>query len=134
MATEKNNTKTKKADAAFAIFASHLPKRETMKKREFRAMVVEDMAKQLGITNKGTLGMYFAWSDQVITGRKAKVYSRGDGSRARKGSAQDAKTQKALNEAAAAFAAVGAPVKKAAKKKDDAGDAFVPTNAFGARL
>jgi len=97
MSTQK---KVKKCDQAFSIYQKHLPQKDAMKKREFRAMVVAEMSEQLGVTNKGTLGMYFAWSEQVITARPAKVYSRGDGARARKGSRLDDQAQADLNKLA----------------------------------
>jgi hypothetical protein len=34
------------------------------------------MKKELDVANAGTLGMYFAWSDQLVSGRSAKQYNR----------------------------------------------------------
>jgi len=118
--------KAKKSDIAFSIYAKHASKRETMSKKEFRTMVVAEMSETLGVTNKGTLGMYFAWSEQVITGRGAKVYSRGDGSRARKGSKQDDGTEKALNELAKAFNAASAKAVVAEDSTDEGEEAGDP--------
>lgn len=69
-------TKVKKIDQALVIFKSHLSKRETLTKKEFRNLVVADMSKQLNVTNKGTIGMYFAWADQLVSERAAKQYNR----------------------------------------------------------
>ena len=129
MSTQENTPKQKKSDIAFAIFAKHLPKRDTMKKREFRAMVIEEMSKALGVTNKGTLGGYFSWSDQVNTGRSAKVYSRGDGARARKGSQVDDKTNAELTRLSNAFA--GAATKRASKKDGSDDDTGFKPGGFG---
>lgn len=68
--------KTKKIDLAVEIFERHLPTRDTLSKRDFRAAVVADMKKELDVTNAGTLGMYFAWSDQLVSGRQSKQYNR----------------------------------------------------------
>lgn len=68
--------KTKKIDSAVQIFQRHLPTRDSMTKKEWRALVVADMKKELDVSNAGTLGMYFAWSDQLVTGRTAKQYNR----------------------------------------------------------
>lgn len=95
--------KQKKSDQAFEIYKTFLPKKEGMKKREFRALVVAEISKQLGVTNKGTLGMYFAWAEQVVTGRPAAVYSRGDGHRAAKGSKQAEDESADLNRLAFGF-------------------------------
>ena len=111
--------KTKKYEQAFAIYEKHLSKKDTMKKREFRAMVVAEMSEVLGVTNKGTLGMYYAWADQKITGRKAAVYSRGDGARAKKGTVVSEETSANLNRAANQFGAV--VLSKAARKADGFG-------------
>jgi hypothetical protein len=71
-----STTKTKKIDQAVEIFKRHLPTRVSLSKKEFRAAVVADLKKELGVTNAGTLGMYFAWSDQLVSGRTAKQYNR----------------------------------------------------------
>ena len=68
--------KTKKIDLAVEIFKRHLPTRDTLSKRDFRAAVVADMKKELDVANAGTLGMYFAWSDQLVSGRQSKQYNR----------------------------------------------------------
>ena len=68
--------KTKKIDLAVEIFKRHLPTRDTLSKRDFRAAVVADMKKELNVDSAGTLGMYFAWSDQLVSGRTAKQYNR----------------------------------------------------------
>lgn len=68
--------KTKKIDTAVQIFQRHLPARRYLTKKEFRALVVADMKKELDVTATGTLGMYFAWSDQLVSGRTAKQYNR----------------------------------------------------------
>jgi len=117
MSTQEKSAKSKKSDLAFSIFAKHLPTRDKMKKREWRAMVIKDMSETLGVTNMGTLGGYFSWSDQVITGRPCKVYSRGDGARAKKGSRVDENTQAELTRLSNAFAGAGA--KRAAKKAEN---------------
>lgn len=90
--------KVKKIDQAIEIFKRHLPKREGMAKREFRAMVVADMKKELNVTNAGTIGMYFAWSDQLVSGRAAKQYNR-TAPRAAKGSVKARKEAVASGEA-----------------------------------
>lgn len=118
MSTQENSPKAKKSDIAFSIYAANLHKKDSMKKREFRKMVIEQMSEALGVTNMGTLGGYYSWSEQVITGRPAKVYSRGDGARARKGSLVDEKTNAELTRLSNSFAA---PAKRASKK-DGAGD------------
>jgi hypothetical protein len=130
-----SSQKSKKSDQAFAIFKKHMHLRDSMKPRAFRTLVVEEMSKELGVTNKGTLGMYFAWSQQVVGGKPRTVYSRGDGARRAKGANDVQKQQDELNKL---MMGVGAK-KKAAKKQDDAEDApFVPTGfglgSFGARL
>lgn len=68
--------KTRKIDTAVDIFKNHLAKRETMAKKDFRNLVVADISKTMGITNKGTLGMYFSWADQLVSERGAKQYNR----------------------------------------------------------
>lgn len=114
--------KPKKIDGAVEIFKRHLPTRDTLSKREFRANVVADIKKELDVTSAGTLGMYFAWSDQLVTGRGPKQYIR-TAPRAPKGSVkakQSAKgaahgeaTDAELNKLVATF---GAAVKTAQKK------------------
>lgn len=91
--------KTKKIDLAVQVFTRHLPTRDTMTKREWRALVVADMKTELGVTNAGTLGMYFAWSDQLVTGRGAKQYNR-TAPRAPKGSVKAKKAAVASGETA----------------------------------
>lgn len=96
---EPKAVKTKKIDQAVEIFKSHLDKRETLSKKEFRNLVVADMQKQLGVTNKGTLGMYFAWSDQLVSGRGAKQYNRTAPRRAKGANvARDAKDENGKTE------------------------------------
>lgn len=68
--------KVKKSDQAFQIFRFHLPKRDTMTPKQFRAGVVAEMKKKMGVTNAGTLGMYFSWADKYVTGRPKKQYNR----------------------------------------------------------
>lgn len=127
MSTEK---KTKKSVLALAAYSKFLDQKDALPKREFRKLVVEEMKSTMGIDNAGTVGMYFSWAEKQITGRPAKVYSRGDGARARKGAAADAKTTAELNALSNAFAAAAAP-KKATKKKDGADTGFTPSG-FGA--
>jgi hypothetical protein len=74
--TNTKTAKTKKIDSAVQIFQRHLPTRDSMTKKEWRALVVADMKKELDVSNAGTLGMYFAWSDQLVTGRPSKQYNR----------------------------------------------------------
>ncbi|AMQ65989.1 hypothetical protein AAY80_116 [Stenotrophomonas phage vB_SmaS-DLP_6] len=76
MTNATKTAKTKKIDSAVQIFQRHLPTRDSMTKKEWRALVVADMKKELDVSNAGTLGMYFAWSDQLVTGRTAKQYNR----------------------------------------------------------
>lgn len=80
----------KKIELAVDIFTKHLPTRESTPKREWRAKVVAEIAETLGVTNKGTLGMYFAWSDQLVSGRSAKQYNVTAPRRSRKGAEQEA--------------------------------------------
>ena len=119
--------KPKKIDGAVEIFKRHLPTRDTLSKREFRANVVADIKKELDVSSAGTLGMYFAWADQLVTGRGPKQYIR-TAPRAPKGSVkakQSAKgaahgeaTDAELNNLVASFgAAVKAAQKKGAAKK-----------------
>lgn len=68
--------KEKKMTLATEIYQKHLPKKDTMTKREFRALVVEDFKKKLDIENSGTLGMYYSIVDARVTGRKFKKYNR----------------------------------------------------------
>lgn len=131
--TDKN-TKTRKIDRAVEIFKKHLPKRDTMTKREFRALVTAEMKETLELTSAGTIGMYFAWADQLSTGRAAKEYMR-KGEPRKKRSEKEAveaaaNEQAAIDAAATAFLSGGnkktsapktekstvAPVKKAARK------------------
>lgn len=130
--TASNNTTTKarkpkKIDSAVEIFKRHLPTRDTLSKREFRANVVADIKKELNVSAAGTLGMYFAWADQLVTGRGPKQYIR-TAPRAPKGSVkakQSAKgaahgeaTDAELNKLVASFgAAVKAAQEKGAAKK-----------------
>lgn len=113
-----NDTKTrkpKKIDSAVEIFKRHLPTRDTLSKREFRANVVADIKKELNVSSDGTLGMYFAWADQLVTGRPAKQYNR-TAPRAPKrsvkanGASPDEATDAELNKLANSF---GAAVKAA---------------------
>jgi hypothetical protein len=75
-AATTNDRQPKKMTLAVEIYEHHLPKKEKMSKREFRALVVEDMKKKLGITNSGTVGMYFSIADKRVTGRDFKNYNR----------------------------------------------------------
>jgi hypothetical protein len=122
MSTEK---KTKKYVLALAAYSKFQDQKETLPKREFRKLVVEEMKSTMNIENVGTVGMYFSWAEKQITGRPAKVYSRGDGSRARKGDRVDEKTNAELKRLSNSFPSVS---RKAAKKVDGAG--FTPSG-FG---
>lgn len=122
--------KVKKSDQAFAIYEKHMHLKDTMKKREFRAIVVAEMSKELDVTNKGTLGMYFAWSEQVVAKRPRKIYSRGDGARARKGAHLDEQTQMELNKLAMGGGMSGGKTKKPAAGLTPSFGA----GAFGPRL
>lgn len=93
------STKTKKIDQAVEIFKRHLPTRDSLSKKEFRTAVVADLKKELGVTNAGTLGMYFAWSDQLVSGRTAKQYNR-TAPRKAKGSVKARKAAQASGEEA----------------------------------
>ena len=119
--------KTKKIDQAVEIFKRHLPKRDTLSKKEFRALVVADIKKELNVTTAGTIGMYFAWSDQLVSGRGAKQYNR-TAPRAAKGSVKakaaaiasgetpsDAELNRLVNEFGKAVSNAQAKSKPAAK-------------------
>ena len=110
--------KVKKIDTATRIFERHLPNRDTMTKKEFRALVVADMKKELGVSNAGTLGMYFAWSDQLITGRAAKQYNRVAG-----------RKPKSVPEAAATAPKVKAPTSDEDDKLNKLANAFIKAAA-----
>lgn len=125
-----NTTKTakpKKIESAVEIFNRHLPKRATLTKKEFRALVVADIKKELDIKSDGTLGMYFAWADQLVTGRGPKQYIRTaprapkgsvKAKQSAKGAAQGDATEDELNRLASQFAAgVKAAQKKGSAKK-----------------
>lgn len=68
--------KEKKLTIATEIFTKLLPKREKLSKRDFRALVIAEMARKMNLSNPGTLGMYFSVSDALVTGRKFKKYNR----------------------------------------------------------
>jgi hypothetical protein len=119
--------KPKKIDGAVEIFKRHLPTRDTLSKREFRANVVADIKKELDVSSAGTLGMYFAWADQLVTGRGPKQYiltapraPKGSvkAKQSAKGAAHGEATDAELNKLVASFgAAVKAAQKKGAAKK-----------------
>lgn len=73
--TNTATPKPRKLDQAIDIYKKHLPVRDSLKKREFRALVVDDFKKTLGVTNSGTLGMYFAQCDQTVLVRTPKSYN-----------------------------------------------------------
>jgi hypothetical protein len=83
-ANEKNAParKEKKMSVAIDIYTEMQKKHAKalnsgkMTKREFRAEVVAEMSKRLGVTNNGTLGMYYSVADFRVTGREAKKYNR----------------------------------------------------------
>ncbi len=114
--------KTKKIDLAVEIFKRHLPTRDTLSKRDFRAAVVADMKKELDVSNAGTLGMYFAWSDQLVSGRQSKQYNRTAPRRTKAAVAAAAAApsgediNKLVNEFDKAVAKTAAKKKPAAKK------------------
>lgn len=70
--------KIRKVDQAIEIYRQHLLTKETLPKRQWRQEVLEDYKIQLGVTNYGTLSDYFATADQVVSGRKVKMYNRVD--------------------------------------------------------
>ena len=74
--TEAADRKEKKMTLATEIYQKHLPKKDKMTKREFRALVVEDFKKHLGLENPGTIGMYYSIVDKRVTGRAFKTYNR----------------------------------------------------------
>ena len=57
------------------IYRELEPKREGLSKRQFRALVVEQMIARLGITNKGTIGSYYAGADLACNDREIKTYN-----------------------------------------------------------
>src|SRR5690606_4067049 len=93
--TEK---KVKKSTLALNAYAKFMDQKDELPKREFRKLVVEEMRATMGINNPGTEGMYFSWAEKQLTGRPTKVYSRGDGARARKSDRVDEATNAKLNE------------------------------------
>ena len=99
--------KTKKSVLALNAYNKFIDRKDSLPKREFRALVVEEIKATLNIDNPGTVGMYFSWAEKQITGRPAKVYSRGDGARVRKASRVDEKTNAELNALSNAFGKVG---------------------------
>jgi hypothetical protein len=114
--------KVTKLDQAVEIYKRHLPKKDTLSKKEFRALVVADFKKEMKLTNAGTIGMYFGQADQLASNRAPKQYNRtaprqtSKSVKARKNAqVDDAK----LNQLAATFNAGvdAARTKKAAKKK-----------------
>lgn len=115
--------KVKKIDAAVEIFKRHLPTRDTLSKREWRALVVADMKKELDVAKAGTLGMYFAWSDQLVSGRQSKQYNRTAPRRTPKqvASAAAAPDDATVNSLVNDFnkAVAKAPPKKPAKKGEN---------------
>lgn len=72
----KNAEKDTKREIVLAIYKKHKDKEAHMPYREFRAAVVNDIVKQTGVENPGTLGMYFAWARREVLGRPAKQYNR----------------------------------------------------------
>jgi hypothetical protein len=85
MANTKNaqpERKEKKMTIAIDIYTKLRNKHQAaldsgkMTKRDFRAKVVAEMSEKLGVTNLGTLGMYFSVADFRVTGRAAKQYNR----------------------------------------------------------
>lgn len=143
--------KSRKIDQAVAIFTRHLPTRESLPKRAWRALVVADIKKELEVSNPGTLGMYFSWSDQLVGGRTAKQYNRTAPRATRAASAAKAPREGAeagdaseaeLNKLANAMSPVAdkgaeevsndtAPLKKAASKKAPAKKTAKPTALIG---
>lgn len=86
MSTTNRAPKRLKIDVAVDAYNKYIDQKDKLPKREFRALVVKQIAKDLGTDVKGTLGMYFAWADRKINNRPAKHYNR-TGGRAAKGSA-----------------------------------------------
>jgi hypothetical protein len=72
----KADRKEKKMTQAVEIYQKLLPKKEKLSKRDFRALVVEEFRKKLGLENSGTIGMYFSIADKRVTGRDFKSYNR----------------------------------------------------------
>ncbi len=105
--TEK---KVKKSTLALNAYAKFMDQKDELPKREFRKLVVEEMRATMGINNPGTEGMYFSWAEKQLTGRPTKVYSRGDGARARKSDRVDEATNAKLNELSREFAKATARV------------------------
>jgi hypothetical protein len=68
--------KEKKMTQAMEIYQANIAKKDTMTKREFRALIVEQFKQKLGLENAGTIGMYYSIVDARITGRKFKSYNR----------------------------------------------------------
>lgn len=126
MSTEK---KTKKYVLALDAYNKFYPQKDSLPKREFRKLVVEEMRKTMGLNNAGTEGMYFSWAEKQITGRPAKVYSRGDGARAKKGDRIDEKTQAELTALSNAFA--GASKRAAKKAEGSENDVGFKPSGFG---
>lgn len=116
MTTTKKITKL---DQALEIFNRHTSNRASLSKKEFRAVVVADFKKELGLTNPGTIGMYFGQADQLVTNRTPKQYNRTAPRRTTK--AVTARKNAAisdgeLNRLASSFANGVANIRKAAKK------------------
>jgi hypothetical protein len=65
--------KVTKLDRAVAIYKKHQPK--NLARKDFRAVVVAEFRKELGVTNLGTLGMYFGQCDQIVNIRTPKHYN-----------------------------------------------------------
>lgn len=67
---------------ALEVYQANIPAQDTMTKREFRAMVTDQMRNALGIPNApyGTIGYYFATAQQLVTHNRRR-YVRSDPSK-----------------------------------------------------
>jgi hypothetical protein len=116
--------KEKKLTIATEIFQKLLPRREKLSKKDFRALVISEMGRQMGLSNPGTLGMYFSVSDALVTGRKFKKYNRVSNRAPNR--TEEEKTLMA-NEAAAARAKKKADKEAARKAIAEASKGKVPS-------
>lgn len=131
--SDDNKAKVKKTTIAENIYRELLPQKEKLSRKEFRKLVVTEIGKQLGVTNAGTLGAYFAHAQVIVGGKPVTFYNvtaprakRGQGAAPRK-TAKSRKDNPAadaaaanesnLNRLAATMGAAPRAAKKTAPKK-----------------
>lgn len=73
--------KPRKIDQAVAILTRFQDQRTALTKKEFRTLCVDAIKKELDVSNLGTIGMYFADADIIVTGRAPKLYNSTSGTR-----------------------------------------------------